>query len=177
MKLFKQPIIDATRQLFLFTCLHWLLLSCQPGQSAAGPCPLGEPTPVFSSGQDYVEAHHFIQNGQESEEQIRFSDGLDLTIRQTGCKSIRQDYLFSLPHTPSASDQFWIEKGAALLARLGDYSENFYAFKAWSAKIREFKSEFRLTEPYEIAPGIYVKIDRIIDQEVVLLIITLQQAP
>lgn len=163
------------RQLFLFACLHWLLVSCQSGQSSTKPCPLGEPTPVFSSGLPYVEVHHFTKDGQDSEERIRFSDGLDLTIRQTGCVSIRQDYLFRLPRYPAEDDEFWIEKGATLLEHLGDYSENFYAFKAWSAKIREFKSEFSLTEPYEIAPGILVKIDRITDLEFVQLIITLQQ--
>lgn len=160
----------------LFICwVTLLLVACQNDGRPSNDCPLGEPTPIYSSDLSFVKRHAFEKTGQTSEEQVVFADNLHLTIRQSGCEAIRQDYIFLLPPLPEAETQFWVEKSIELFGQLASYSENFYSFNQWAYKINEFKTDFRLTEPFEVAPNIYIKIDRIPAQEETQLIITLLQ--
>jgi hypothetical protein len=160
----------------LFICwVTLLLVACQNKDRAANNCPLGEPTPIFYSDLSFVKRHTFEKTGQNSEEQVLFQDDLHLTIRQSGCEAIRQDYIFLLSPLPEADTQFWIEKSIELFGQLASYSANFYSFNQWAYKINEFKTEFRLTEAFEVAPSIYIKIDRILAAEETQLIITLLQ--
>jgi hypothetical protein len=160
---------------FLFCCIVVLFVACQGTKSEQKKCPLGEPTPVYSSDYHFVNRHFFERDKQMSEERIEFSDGLYLTIRQSGCQSIRQDYIFSVPTPTDENNQFWVEESIRLFSQLGRYSEKFYSFNQWSNKIHESKSEIRLTEPFTLAPGILVKIDRIGDFETTKLIVSLIQ--
>jgi len=162
-------------KMLLICCSCLFLLACQPNKKTSDQCPLGEPTPIYSLDLPFVKSHSFNKTGQNSKEEIIFQDSLYLTIRQSGCEQIRQDYIFSLEPSPAANDQFWIQRSIELFGRLASYSENFYSFNQWADKINESKSEFRLTEPFEVAPQTFVKIDRIPSPEETKLIVSLLQ--
>lgn len=160
---------------FLFSCALVFFVACQSTQDKEKKCPLGEPSPVYSSDYNFVKRHTFTKDGQNSEEQIEFTDGTHLTIRQSGCQKIRQDYTFLIDQATTDSTRFWVEESSRQFRRLASYSEKFYSFNQWADKINEFKSEIRLTEPYKVAPGIAIKIDRIKDLSSTELIVSLLQ--
>ena len=76
---------------------------------------------------------------------------------------------------PIRPDSFWIAQSAALFSQLATYEEKFYSFNQWANKITQHKSEIKLTEAFELAPRIYIQIDRIPDPKASLLQISMYE--
>lgn len=167
----KHPVLKCLKVLFIFLTIS----ACQsnPADSSAD-CSKGEPTPVYSSDSDFIKSHQFSKDGQRSIEEILFVDSLQLTIRQSGCEKVRQEYEFVLGGSGgSEPDSIWVARSAALFSQLGAYEEKFYSFNQWANKINQHKTEIKLTEVFEVAPKIYIQIDRIRDPKATLLQVVL----
>ena len=137
-------------------------------------CPKGAPTAVYSSDLDFVKSHGFESTGQKSEEKVIFENNSELTIRQSGCERISQSYSFRINEDlTTKADSFWIQRSIDEFLQLSRFGEKFYAFQLWANKIAEHKSDFKLTEPFQVSDGIYIKIDRIIDDQEAILQIDL----
>lgn len=167
----KHLILKCLKVLFFFLIFN----ACQSNSNDSSvDCSQGEPTPVFSLDSDFVKSHQFSKEQQRSTENILFTDSLKLTIRQSGCEKVRQEYEFVLAGSRGIeSDSIWVERSAELFSHLGRYEEKFYSFNQWANKINQHKSEIKLTEAFEVAPNVYIQIDRIRDPQAALLQVVL----
>lgn len=90
-----------------------ILSACR--QTAKGDafsgCAYTEPEPIFSENTPGIERHSFQLGTQESTEQMEFGDGLNLSIRQSGCDHRKQQFEFQIPgsYTEKNAD-YWVKQ-------------------------------------------------------------------
>jgi hypothetical protein len=163
-------------RLFLFTVLL-SVFACQNGQKAEGDCKT-KPQPMLRQDMRGVVEHHFEAKGTESEEYVKFANGKTLTILQSGCEKIRQEFRFELKETPKQDDPaFWTEQAILNLAALAVLDQQLMPLGNWVMMIRAQKDEIRLAETKALEGGFYTKIDRISSNDRVFLLITLSNFP
>lgn len=149
----------------------------QGGKDNADNCKYGRPTPIFSSN-PAIQTHRFTASENEAEEQVLFKDSTRLTVIQSGCNEIRQQFQFELQgsyqeETPS----FWIQKTIERLRSLGSMGPDYQAFNAWAQSIEAQQNELKLAESVALEPGFFVTIDGIVGAGNATLVLTLSNAP
>lgn len=153
-------------------------LSCRNTAKEGSDCKYGSPRALFSPTQAGVQSHTFTAIKNEGTEQITFKDGLELTLLQSGCDHIRQEFQFTLAgNFEKEQAVFWVEKAAELLKRLSSMSPDYQTFSAWSQAIEGQKGQIKLAESTELGQNFYVKIDRILNIQNATLVLTLSDKP
>lgn len=163
---------------FVISCTIVSLMSCQNKGANQNDCKYGTPKAIFSSEQPSVQDHTFTALGNEGTEKVTFQDGLGLTLLQSGCNHIRQEFQFTIngnfEEQPSG---FWIEKTMELLKRLSSMGLDYQVFGAWAEAIDSKKSDIKLTESTNLGAGFFVKIDRILNTQNATLVVILSDEP
>jgi len=156
--------------LFFLACL---LYACG---STVDECPLGDPTPIFTDTLQAVQQHEFSRQEDRSEEQIQFRQGPDLTIYQSGCENLRQEFQFvANAYSEERPAAAWVQEGADQFYRLADLGEPYRGFAEW-ARFMELKAEdFKLAEARAVEPGYYITVDHIKGQQNGTLIVILSR--
>lgn len=157
-----------------------LLLSCQNESADAyfADCRYGKPEPIFSEELESVVEHSFRLRPREGVEQLRFESGKTLTIVQSGCDSIRQDFEFFLPGAfPKADAEYWVGRAVEEFQQLGGIGPRYMMFSSWAQAIAARAEAIQLTESMEIQPGFFVRIDRVVSQDHAILMVTLSETP
>lgn len=125
-----------------------------------------------------VAEHRFNARSTESEEYVKFENGKTLTILQSGCEKIRQEFRFELKEQPSSDDAtFWAEQAILNLAALAVLDPQLMPLGNWVMMIRSQKNDIRLAETLAVEGGFYLKIDRITSNDATYLIIVLSNYP
>jgi len=160
-------------RLLLLAILLLSLGSCQNGQSK-DDCKT-KPQAMLQAGMRGVAEHHFEAKGTDSEEQVKFANGKTLTILQSGCEQVRQEFRFELKETPpaDANDKFWVDQTILNLAALAVLDPQLMPLGNWVMMIRAQKDNLRLAETKALEGGFYTKIDRITSDDRVYLVIVL----
>ena len=75
------------------------LIGCQSnsGKDPFENCKYGKPKPIFPAESPMVNQHSFEIKGMEGIEEVSFSNGLSVTLVQTGCDYIQQEFQFTVP--------------------------------------------------------------------------------
>lgn len=130
---------------------------------------------MLQAGMRGVAEHHFEAKGTDSEEQVKFANGKTLTILQSGCEQVRQEFRFELKETPpaDANDKFWVDQTILNLAALAVLDPQLMPLGNWVMMIRAQKDDIRLAETKALEGGFYTKIDRITSSDRVYLVIVL----
>lgn len=162
----------------LSTLLLLLALSaCQNAGNKETDCQT-KPQAMLREGMRGVAEHQFEVKGIESEEFVKFANGKTLTILQSGCEKIRQEFRFELKEKPSQDDAaFWTDQAILNLAALAVLDPQLMPLSNWVMMIRAQKDDIRLAETKALEGGFYTKIDRITSNDRVYLIITLSNYP
>lgn len=154
-----------------------LTFACR-NSSKTNDCRYGKPTPVFTADQPGIQSHTFHAQGIEATEQVIFSDSLQLTLLQSGCNEIRQEFQFNLPgNFEDKAPDFWIELSIKLMQRLGNLGPNYNGFTMWAQSIAEQRANIKLAEPSALQQGFYITIDRILSEENATLVLILSDQP
>jgi len=147
--------------------------ACQNGQSAENNCKT-KPQAMLREGMKGIVEHKFEVKGSDSEEFVRFANGKTLTILQSGCEKIRQEFRFELKGAPNTDNPaFWTDQAILNLAALAVLDPQLMPLGNWVMMIREKKAAIRLAETIPLQGGFYTKIDRISSNDGVYLIIVL----
>lgn len=156
-----------------------LTFGCRQGVShQSSKCKYGAPQAIFNKGQAGIQQHRFQAQGNEATEEVLFSDGLELTLVQSGCNEIRQEFQFKLSGDFQGKEtDFWIDKTIELLRRLGGLGLNYSGFSDWARLLEDQKSEIKLAESTALQPGFYASIDRIVGKDNATLVLTLSDQP
>lgn len=144
--------------------------------SSFSDCPHPPPVAIFNDGLAAVTSHRFQLNNLEGIEEVDFVSGMRLTLIQSGCETIRQEFQFRLPGSdfPSDDTEFWIEEALRQLRYLAGLGPGYLSLNDWAQAIEMNKEQFQLGEPAEIQVGFRAEIDRIryADHATVLLILS-----
>ncbi len=154
-----------------------LTISCRQGGKSSD-CEYGSPTAIFNADQPGIQQHSFALQGNEAREEVIFSDGLELTLLQSGCDNIRQEFQFNLKGNFSTqTPDFWITQAIQKLKRLGSMGYNYNGFSQWAQFIEAQKGNMKLAESTALEPGFYVQIDRILGVDNATLVLILSNTP
>jgi hypothetical protein len=157
--------------------LLFALSACQNTGNKETDCKT-KPQAMMREGMRGVAEHKFTVNGIESEEFVRFVNGKTLTILQSGCEKIRQEFRFELKEKPDQDNAaFWTDQAILNLAALAVLDPQLMPLSNWVMMIRAQKDDIRLAETKALEGGFYTKIDRITSNDRVYLIITLSNYP
>jgi hypothetical protein len=139
-------------------------------------CKYGKPQAIFTEAHPDVKRQQFRIAKQESIEEIVFANGKRLTIRQSGCDTISQHFEFLLPEeTWSDTPEFWIQRSIEEFDELATIDPSSLGFSTWARAIEAHAPAMSLTESFEVQPGFYVRIDRIVDTDHAILMVTLSE--
>lgn len=141
-------------------------------------CKYGAPEAIFQENQTGIASHRFKVVNNEGVEEIQFTNGVDLTLVQSGCDHIRQEFRFTLPGSPESDEPaYWIAQSIILLRMMGSFGPDYQVFSAWAQLIEAHAEEIKLTESLELQQGFYVRIDRILSANSATLVLTLSNVP
>lgn len=150
------------------------LFSCQKKEE----CKYATPNAIFSDNIEALKRHKFRIRNQVGIESLSFKDGTDLTIYQSGCDYIKQDYEFELD-TPldSTFQNDWIGLAVNQFEILGRLDSQYYSFAFWAQAIEQNAPEMKLSQFKELQPGFYAKVDAIKGKNRSTLLVTLSEKP
>lgn len=159
-----------------------LTISCRQGNTnadTAQKCKYGAPKAIFFDETPGISNHSFSINQNEGTEKLRLDMGVDLTIIQSGCNNIRQEFQFLIPGKDFQAKEpaFWVVFATELLATLGRLGPDYAGFSAYAQAIESVASEIKLAETFELQQGFYVSIDRILGTENATLVLTFSNQP
>ncbi|RMG85377.1 MAG: hypothetical protein D6714_06065 [Bacteroidetes bacterium] len=153
----------------------WALSGCGDGTEKE-TCKTGKPVAVFSDALAGIERHDFTVNGNNSVETVTFSNGVRLELSQSGCETLTQEFRFYITgYKPTDDPKEWIDLAIAQFDFLGGLDPELAHFSSWAAALRQARDNMHTAVGYELAPGRWVKIDRIVSGPEIILRITLSQ--
>jgi len=159
---------------FLSLFFIFCIVACGPPKPT---CPTGNPQAIFQAEDTQVAKHQFTSEGQNSTEQVQFSDGLRMEIYQSGCEKIEQEYRFFLPPGDCPSEaNWWTNAAVQSFHQLGERGEAYLQYHQWASAIEEAGKEAVLGEPFLLVQSFYAEVDKLCSaQEHVLIVILSQQ--
>ena len=159
--------------------LFFLTAGCQNTPSeprSFSDCSLPAPVAVFNDALAAVKSHDFQLKDLEGIEEVEFTNGMHLTLIQSGCETVRQEFQFQIPGSdfPPNDTEYWIAEALRQLRYLAGLGPQYLSLNDWAQAIEMNKNQFRLGEPAEIQVGFRAEIDRILyaDHATVLLILS-----
>ncbi|MFN7015042.1 MAG: hypothetical protein ACK4ON_12320 [Bacteroidia bacterium] len=130
-----------------------LTSSCRSGNKG-NDCKYGKPTEIFNTNTPGIQQHNFKTQNNEAREEVVFTDGLALTLLQSGCNEIRQEFQFNLNgDLRNQAPEFWINEAVRLLKRLGNMGFNYNGFTQWAQLIEAQQGNIKLAESIELQAG------------------------
>ncbi len=146
--------------------------------SDTSDCAYGAPQPTFNPNTPGVLEHSFEGNRTEATERVKLQSGIVLTLFQTGCNDIRQEFRFELAGNYQGQPvDFWVDETIRLLRSLSALGPDYSLFSPWADQIETRKTAFRLAESVELLQGFYAAIDRIEAPDNAILLLTLSDHP
>lgn len=169
--------ISVLLTVLLFITLSSISSSC--GDSNEDPfakCRYGKPQAVFSSEVTQVQQHQFKVQGLEGIEEVKFANGMDLELIQSGCNEIKQTFNFRIPAQLEAQEEgFWIGMASEQLRYLSSLDPNYTDLQLWAQAIEAVASQLRLGEKMEVQPSFFVKINKVKSSDYSLVTVEFSQ--
>jgi len=159
----------------IFTLFILTAISCSENTPTQEKCRFGEPTAIFTEQNPAIASTNFQKNERAGIETVQFKNKLSLTLTQSGCQEVIQDFVFTMPFTnPGADGQYWIGQGEQLMRFLGNTDPNLMQFSEWANMIAQSGSEMKLGQAKEIQTGYFVTIDKIAGNAETIVQVTLE---
>ncbi|MBK6997495.1 MAG: hypothetical protein IPH31_22295 [Lewinellaceae bacterium] len=148
-----------------------VLAACQSKKS----CKF-KPTPVFEKGLPHVTEYNFEVQGEQSLESLLLDRGILLEISQEVCDQTRQEFRFNVEGDyATRPDSFWLKEATRQLVFLSSFSEKQAPLKAWADIIEQRRAEMRLGEDREVQPGVFIRVDRVVNPTQATLLLVFSQ--
>jgi len=156
----------------LYSIFIILFLSCtnNSANTKKKECPTPPPEAIFSKELTSISGHQFSIKGRNSEESLTFQDSSSVTIYQSGCEKIVQEYRFKLPPSSEKSRVNLAIERLTFMSRLGP---DYMTYGAWANAIVSLEKEFNANNAVQVEPGFFVGLDKLDTKERTTLIIKL----
>ncbi len=163
---FLKPISLITLSLLLFQC------GTKNQSTSKIDCDTPPPQAIFNDKVAKIVKHSFKLNGRDAEENISFVDKSTLTIFQTGCDKILQEFRFQMDPQPEMDMP---SLGVERLMYLANLDDAYMSFANWGQAIHGLRKEFASQSEVEVEQGFYVGLDKIDSKDRTIMIIKLFQ--
>lgn len=135
-----------------------------------------KPGPVFSARLPHVLQYNFEREGVQSLESVLLDSGVLLEVEQEVCDLTQQEFRFGVKGDYSKyADDAWLQEAVRQFVFLSTLSPAQAPLKFWADAIEDARAQMRLGEEYELQPGIYVSIDKVLGAQESVLIVRLIQ--
>ena len=140
--------------LFIF-----IFLGCS-SETSFKDCIHGKPKPLFFEKSFDVKEHSFKIKKEESIESIKFTDGMLLTIKQSGCEIFTQEFEFKIVRDsfPFFNSYDWKKHGIQLLKNLSSRGNEYIAYQSWANLLENKIDEMNGENLAEISSGFFASI-------------------
>lgn len=146
--------------------------------AAFSDCRYGAPKPIFSEALRSVTRHDFQLEEDRAVEYLSFDDGLELSILQTGCDYIHQEFHFRLvDQYTGAPSSYWIQESINKFYRLGQLGPAYVIYSSVADALTERSSQLALGHSTELQPGFFAKIEGGSPATGGALVVTLSEQP
>ena len=140
------------------------------------PCKYGNPTAIFSDTMQNVKKHFFQIKEGTGVEMVAFKNNYLLEVEQSGCEEIQQQFSFILHGKfMDAPDSFWVQLAVKQFRDMAKMSPKLSLFNGWADALDAIKDKIKLSEPTEIQPHFFCRIDKVVSPEQATLVILLSQ--
>ena len=140
------------------------------------PCKYGNPTAIFSDTMQNVKKHFFEIKEGTGVEMVAFKNNYLLEVEQSGCEEIQQQFSFILHGKfMDAPDSFWKDLAVKQFRDMAKMSPKLLPFNGWADALDAVKNKIKLSEPTEIQPQFFCRIDKVVSPEQATLVILLSQ--
>ncbi len=124
-------------------------------------CKMGKPKPIFELGMAHISNQKFELQPEAGVEEVLFDNGNTLTIRQSGCDVVHQEFNFLMQGDyTKASENACMMLAINQLYFLSKISPKLYGFQGWAQAMEAKIKEIKLAAPFELEKGFFVKIDK-----------------
>lgn len=135
-----------------------------------------KPEPIFSKDLPHIVQYNFEKEGSQSLESMQLDRGIVLEIGQEVCGETKQEYRFTVKGDyATQSDSFWLKEASRQFVYLSSFSPKQAALKAWGDVIELRRSDMRIGEAREVQPGVFIRVDRVVNPEEATLSVVFSQ--
>ncbi len=135
-----------------------------------------KPEPIFSKDLPGVLQYNFEVQGAESLESVFFENQVMLELYQEVCDKTKQEYKFTVRGDYfKYPDSLWTREAVRQLTQLSTLSPKQAALRDWAGILEKNRAAMKLAEEKEVQPGVFAKIDRIVNPQQSILILTFNQ--
>lgn len=162
--------------LAIFSFLCCTACDNQTREAAFSDCRYGKPEAIFNKSIEGINGHSFNIEKDKSIEQMLFGSGKKLTIIQSGCNSIKQEFRFVLNGKFEGRDPvFWVEQAVKQFQMLSQLGPEFVVYGFWAQAIAGKAEQIKLAQPTELQPGFFLSLDKILSEEHAILVLILSE--
>jgi len=142
-------------------------------ESQGKDCLIPPPQAIFSKDVKGISNHKFELSGRDSEESLKFADSTAVTIYQSGCDKISQEFRFYLPFSANKGNKSAL--AVERLSYMSQLSPDYMTFGGWAQAIDGLEKEFTHSNTVQVEPGFYVSLDKLDSSDRSTLVIKLFQ--
>lgn len=136
-----------------------------------------KPSAIFSDTMAIVLHHAFEYEGQESLEEVELKNEVRVSVFQSGCKAIRQEFRISRKGDfLDMPDPAWVVNAYQTLGGLSIASPALGGLETYARSIAQGKESIRLGQAFQPEPGLHITVDKIASRDEGTLIVVLQGA-
>lgn len=145
----------------IFFIFFILIFSGCSSETSFKDCIHGKPKPLFNEESFDVKEHSFKLKSEESVESIKFTDGMLLTIKQSGCEVFTQEFEFKIVRDsfPFFNTYEWKRHGIQLLKSFSSRGNEFIAYQSWANLLENKIDEMNGKKLAEISTGFFASIE------------------
>ncbi len=151
--------------LLLYCFILLGIVACKQTASENSKCKYGRPMPIFSKEMNKVREHEFLPSPDGSTEHIFLDNGTTVIITQSGCNELSQKFNMRLVDDFSKTpDDYWIDLAVKMFQYFSSMDADLGTFGLWANEIKIRKDKIKLSEPFELEAGRWVRIDKIVSE-------------
>ncbi|MBC7775747.1 MAG: hypothetical protein H7246_09945 [Phycisphaerae bacterium] len=148
-----------------------LLLACESKPSCKY-----KPEPIFAKDLPHVLQYNFEKEGSQSLESMMLDRGVLLEVGQEVCGDTKQEYRFTVKgNFATQPDSFWLKEASRQFVFLSTFSPKQAALKDWGDIIELRRGDMSLGQAREVQPGVFVRVDRVLNPEEATLSVVFSQ--
>ncbi len=156
-----------------------LFLSYGCKNEAENKCKYKAPEAFFSEQDPSIAKHSFEQKEMKSTEIASFTNRFDLTILQSGCEALNQEYRFEIPGSfqDKTENAFWIELAAKSFSSLSNTGPKFSPLAQSLAQLIQDQAELLKLGEEQAFPqmGFSLKLDKVVSSDFGTLLVELKE--
>ncbi len=119
------------------------------------------PEAIFSKEMDQVEKHSFEKNDLRTLETIVLKSGMELELKQSGCKKIEQQFQFKIKQNiyDKTAEELSLKIADSFMS-VSALDKTLFQMESWGQVFKQLAPEIKIGERTHVMDNIYIKINK-----------------